>query len=270
MGSRDSWSRIRQVCDLIPSGARVVDARCGNALLAIEMAQRKHDARIIGVDVSQPLLRQAEDNIRRYNLKNMDSLRFGEGLSPLTAGEADTAVFSGLGEHLIFAMLTDQQTRPYITLSPQSIRYEILLYLDNLRIGRVITQPSPLRGVPFHYLRTFMLSHGWNYEAETIIKTGRAAYIATSFVRGEEDCTKYHPISAKEVLHRSPLTVRYLQNASSVEERQLYKEYLQRNIATLTHMLLQQSLHAPQITSTSEREILDALESVEISPNQQQ
>jgi tRNA (adenine22-N1)-methyltransferase len=88
------------------SGARVVaDVGCDHGRLSCALIQRNVAQRCIATDISAPSLAKAERLIRQIGLEDRIETRLGDGLTPLSAGEADAIAILGMGGTLMTQIL---------------------------------------------------------------------------------------------------------------------------------------------------------------------
>ena len=88
------------------SGARVVaDVGCDHGRLSCALIQRNLVSRCIATDISEPSLQKAERLIRKIGAQDRIETRLGDGLMPLTAGEADALAILGMGGTLMTQIL---------------------------------------------------------------------------------------------------------------------------------------------------------------------
>jgi tRNA A22 N-methylase len=88
------------------SGAQVVaDVGCDHGRLSCALIQRNLVQRCIATDISEPSLAKAERLIRQIGLRDRIETRLGDGLSPLSAGEADAIAILGMGGTLMAQIL---------------------------------------------------------------------------------------------------------------------------------------------------------------------
>lgn len=96
--------RLSIVASLIDSKS-YIDVGCDHALLDIYMAQIDKDIKIIASDINENALKQAKDNIKKYNLEKRIETRLSKGINNLKENEVDTIVITGLGSNTIVGIL---------------------------------------------------------------------------------------------------------------------------------------------------------------------
>ena len=88
------------------SGADVVaDIGCDHGRLSCALIQRDLVRRCIAIDISAPSLLKAERLIRQIGLESQIETRLGDGLQPLSTGEADAIAVLGMGGTLMTQIL---------------------------------------------------------------------------------------------------------------------------------------------------------------------
>lgn len=92
----DTRWRARAIRELaLPAGARVLDLCTGTADLAIAAARGADDARVIGVDFAQAMLRLGNEKVRGRGLDGAVALVRGDATSiPVRDGWADAATIA--------------------------------------------------------------------------------------------------------------------------------------------------------------------------------
>lgn len=88
------------------SGARVVaDVGCDHGRLSCALIQRNVAQRCIATDISELSLSKAVRLIRQIGLGDRIETRLGDGLSPLSTGDADAIAILGMGGTLMTQIL---------------------------------------------------------------------------------------------------------------------------------------------------------------------
>ncbi len=104
--------RLATISAFINLNDKVIDIGCDHNMLAIyNYLERK--IIIIGSDINKEPLKIAQNNINKYDLSNILSLRLGNGLSTVT-DEINTVVISGMGCLTIIDILKDLNNYPNI------------------------------------------------------------------------------------------------------------------------------------------------------------
>lgn len=97
--------RLQVIADFIPKGARVADIGTDQAYLPIFLIKQGYVAELIAGEVNSGPYKAAIANITKMQLSEKITLRFGDGLSILQPGEADTVVMAGMGGTTIINIL---------------------------------------------------------------------------------------------------------------------------------------------------------------------
>ena len=88
------------------SGARVVaDIGCDHGRLSCALIQRNIAEKCIAIDISEPSLKKAERLLQKVGAQERIETRLGDGLAPLSVGEADAIAILGMGGTLIAQIL---------------------------------------------------------------------------------------------------------------------------------------------------------------------
>lgn len=88
------------------TGARVVaDVGCDHGRLSCALIQSGAAQKCIAIDISGPSLKKADRLIRLIGVEDRVETRLGDGLNPLSAGEADALAILGMGGTLMIHIL---------------------------------------------------------------------------------------------------------------------------------------------------------------------
>lgn len=98
-------SRLKAILDMVPKSVTVADIGCDHGKIAVELIKNGTAEKVISTDISGASLGKARKLVEANGLGERVSLRQGDGLSVLDAGEADTAVIAGMGGELIADIL---------------------------------------------------------------------------------------------------------------------------------------------------------------------
>jgi demethylmenaquinone methyltransferase/2-methoxy-6-polyprenyl-1,4-benzoquinol methylase len=91
------WIKVLVKNELQGSGLKVLDVCTGTGAVAIAAARHNPDARIIGVDISEPMLSLAREKIARLKLGPRIDLRQGDGSAMPLADQSVDTVFNSFG-----------------------------------------------------------------------------------------------------------------------------------------------------------------------------
>ena len=140
---------------------KVIDIGCDHNMLAIyNYLERK--IIIIGSDINKEPLKIAQNNINKYDLSNILSLRLGNGLDTVT-DDINTVVISGMGCQTIIDILKDLHKYPNIT--------------------KLIISPNN----DFPILREKLNKMGLKIIKEVIVNENNKYYPVIEYQKGEED-----------------------------------------------------------------------------------
>lgn len=101
---------------MVPKSCVVADIGCDHGKIAIALIKNGAAQSVICTDISEKSLDKAKKLAASKRLGNLVSLRHGDGLCVLHAGEADAAVIAGMGGELIVSILQNGQDRVPDTL----------------------------------------------------------------------------------------------------------------------------------------------------------
>jgi tRNA (adenine22-N1)-methyltransferase len=121
----ESTERLAVLAAYVSHGDRVADIGTDHAYLPIHLLRQGISRRAILTDIGEgPLARARENILRAYKNEKIDAedghirtadgeykLRLGDGLMPIEAGEADTAIIAGMGGELIARILDADRDR---------------------------------------------------------------------------------------------------------------------------------------------------------------
>lgn len=115
--------RIQHLAHMVTPCGTVADIGCDHCFTLIYLIKEGICRQGIGCDIKKGPLDKARESLKKYEMADTIELRLGNGLAPLTPGEADTAVISGMGGHLISDILNAhlETTRAFseLVLQPQ-------------------------------------------------------------------------------------------------------------------------------------------------------
>ncbi len=190
--------RLKEVANLITENSSVMDIGCDHAFLDIYLAQNKKMKKIIASDNKEGPLKQAKENIKKYQVEDRIILKLGNGIEPIEE-DIDTIIISGMGGFNIIGILKYQKERyrkvKTLILSPNHDTKEV---------------------------RKEIVKLGFYIEEEKLIKENKNIYPILRFQRGKK---KYHyeeylygPILMKR---KDSLLLEYLQKEKEWKERLL-------------------------------------------------
>lgn len=185
--------RLAALASLVPAGAKVADVGTDHAYLAVEL-QRRGAALVIASDKNEGPCYAAKETIAAAGLTGKISVRQGDGLAVLAAGEVDTLCIAGMGGKLIADILA---AAPGVTAA----------------CSRLVLQPMN----DAEALRRWLQGNGWTITREVLAEAAGQLYVVLLAGPGTE-------VYADE-LH-------YLVGPRLVEERpELFEAHVQGLIA---------------------------------------
>lgn len=127
-------ARLRCIADMI-SGIRVLaDIGSDHAYLPITLLTEGKIERAIVTDIAMFPLEVGRQNIINSGYEHLCSLRLGNGLEPLKAGEADCIVIAGMGGNMLINILSSYpeiaKRAKYLLLQPMQHRSELRAFLN--------------------------------------------------------------------------------------------------------------------------------------------
>ena len=97
--------RLDCAIELLSGAGVVADIGCDHGRLSCALIQRELVQRCIAIDISAPSLLKAERLIRQIGQEGRIETRLGDGLQPLSTGEADAIAVLGMGGTLMTQIL---------------------------------------------------------------------------------------------------------------------------------------------------------------------
>ena len=97
--------RLACAMDMLRGSQMVADIGCDHGRLSCALVQQGVAVRCIAVDISAPSLKKAEQLATRVGVADRVETRLGDGLEPISLGEADAIAILGVGGTLMARML---------------------------------------------------------------------------------------------------------------------------------------------------------------------
>jgi len=145
--------RLTQIMDKIPPGSRLADIGSDHALLPVAAVESGAAIQAIAGEVNQGPYDAALKQVLESGMKDVISVRRGDGLDVLAAGEADVITIAGMGGGLIASILDRG--------------------IDKLAgVRRLVLQPN----VGEDILRKWLYSHHWVLVEEFILEEDGKIY----------------------------------------------------------------------------------------------
>lgn len=146
--------RLEEVYKRVPEGARVADIGCDHAYLPIELVKTGRASFALGCDLNRGPLDAARQNAWRMGIKEDKlTLRLGNGLAPVAAGEVDTVTIAGMGAGLM---------RDILEASPEVVK----------ALKRIVVSPN----IAPWLLRSWAVENQFAVVEETVVFEGGHYY----------------------------------------------------------------------------------------------
>lgn len=111
----------------------VADVGCDHGQVAAALVMNKIAKKVIATDVSPDSLEKARQLCHSLAIQDQMECRLGDGLNPLSPGEADGIILAGMGAPLMIAILEagkeTAQSASYLVLSPNNYPHRLRRYL---------------------------------------------------------------------------------------------------------------------------------------------
>ena len=153
-------SRLRIAAEFVRQGSRVADIGTDHAFLPVALVSEGRCPMAIASDVREGPAENARRNVAEAELSHRISVRLGNGLATVEAGEVDDIVIAGMGGETVAAIL---EQAPWV----KDERY------------RLILQPMTRA----EKLRAYLFQNGFSVEAERVTCVGGHWYtvLCTSY-----------------------------------------------------------------------------------------
>ncbi|MDD2435269.1 MAG: class I SAM-dependent methyltransferase [Bacilli bacterium] len=112
--------RLKAIADLVDDGIKVIDVGCDHALLDIYLTLNKQ-VQCIATDISSHVIKNAENNIKKYNLSDQITLIKTDGLNDIEVTDVDTVIMAGMGKQTILKILKGYQFNHLIIQSNRDL-----------------------------------------------------------------------------------------------------------------------------------------------------
>lgn len=170
-------NRLQRIHDQIPEGSRLADIGSDHALLPVAAVRSGKAAGAVAGEVNPGPYEAARKQVSDAGLKERITVRRGDGLDVISAGEVDVITIAGMGGALIASILDRGLSK-----------------LDEVKL--LILQPN----VGEDILRHWLLEHHWVVVAEQLLEEdGKVYEIITAMPQ------ELSPIANEEVYRSRPL-----------------------------------------------------------------
>lgn len=126
--------RLQKIVDMADRAKTIADVGCDHGKAGAALLQAGKAGRILALDISGPSLQKARTLAEELGLSGKMECRQGNGLHPITPGEADAAILAGMGATLIIDILNAGKDKveqmDYLLLSPNSMAERMRLFLS--------------------------------------------------------------------------------------------------------------------------------------------
>jgi tRNA (adenine22-N1)-methyltransferase len=140
-------ARLSAIVEMVPNGVTVADIGTDHAYLPVELILQNKVPFAVAGDVHEGPYQAAQATVQQAGLSEQISVRLGDGLAVLGAGEVNTVILAGMGGSTMVAILA---ASPTVTAQLK------LLILQ------------PMSGAAL--LRQWLVAEGWDFDAETLVK----------------------------------------------------------------------------------------------------
>lgn len=145
--------RLKLLLEQVPAGSRLADIGSDHALLPSAAVESGVCVSAVAGEVNLGPFQAAEKQVREAGLSGSISVRLGNGLEVIMAGEVDVITIAGMGGGLISSILDKGK--------------------DKLAgVSKLVLQPN----VGEDTLRQWLLQHGWVLEAEHMLEEDGKIY----------------------------------------------------------------------------------------------
>jgi len=189
--------RLTAVANFVTPGLRLADIGTDHAYLPIALVQAGIIPGAIAMDINDGPLRAAKEHISSQGLSEVIQTRLSDGLTELTAGEADSVVIAGMGGALTVRILNGAVE----WLSPTAEAGE------NLMARELILQPQS----EIFLVRRWLQEHGWRIEAENMVFEDGKYYPMMKAVPGKMQLGRIEEVYGPKLLRdKNPVLQEYL------------------------------------------------------------
>lgn len=146
-------ARLQLIADQLLPGCRLADIGSDHALLPVYAVKQGKASYAVAGEVNEGPYEAARRQVAESGEQSRISVRKGNGLVVITAGEVDTITIAGMGGALIVSILTSGQDKL-------------------LGVKRLVLQPN----VGEEFVRSWLIEHGWYLIEEQILEEDGKIY----------------------------------------------------------------------------------------------
>ncbi|OPH47469.1 SAM-dependent methyltransferase [Paenibacillus ferrarius] len=170
--------RLQMIADRVPAGSRLADIGSDHALLPTYLAQQGVILFAVAGEVNPGPFEAATRQVLESGLSKKISVRSGDGLAVIEAGEVEVITIAGMGGSLMASIL-------------EAGKHKLQ------GVTHLILQPN----VGEDYVRRWLLEQGWKLESETILEEdGKIYEILTASAVPDEEKAQLKELYADRIL----------------------------------------------------------------------
>ncbi|WP_100406772.1 tRNA (adenine(22)-N(1))-methyltransferase [Bacillus solitudinis] len=164
MNERQLSERLIRVAQYVPANVKVADIGSDHAYLPCFLCLRDNSITAIAGEVNEGPYQSAVNQVKRVGLTEQISVRKGNGLEVIEAGEVDVITIAGMGGGLITSIL--EEGKPKLS-----------------GVSKLILQPN----VSADHIRRWLLSNEWLLVSEEILEEDEKIYEVLVAERGSDN-----------------------------------------------------------------------------------
>lgn len=201
--------RLKTIAELVPNNSNVIDVGCDHALLDIYLSLEKN-CTCQACDINKNALKQAVNNISKYNLETKIKTYLTDGLNNITINENDIIVIAGMGTNTIKHILNGNLSNTLIIASNNDIKE----------------------------LREYVIGLDYVIEEEKFINDKNKNYVIIKFKKGKKNYSNID-IEYGPLLRYNNDYINYLKNNLKNIKKKIpfYKFFIRYNINKKIKML---------------------------------
>ena len=220
--------RLRAVAELVPSGSRLVDVGTDHGRLPVWLIQHGVVERAVATDLREKPLNRARELAQRWAVTDRVSFRLCDGLSQVTAQEAQVVTITGMGGETIAEIL---RAAPWAGEGDRRYILQPMSGSDGLR--------RYLSGHGFVILRELLVEEAQTIYLILLAQPGGAApYTEGEIWVGRQSPNQDSPLRSRyleQELSKLSWAVEGLSKSQHTEDREksLYLEQVSREVASM-------------------------------------